>query len=53
MPFKDGKYEHESGFTILVKDGQVMISPVHPISLRASEIFDTSKWKEVNDGSIE
>lgn len=39
MPFKSGTYEHESGLTI-------MVSPNHPLSLRLSELFDTSKWKK-------
>ena len=46
MPFKDGTYQHETGFIILVKDGTVMLSPNRPLSLRLSELFDSSKWKE-------
>lgn len=30
MPFKDGTYQHESGFVVMVKDGVVMLSPNHP-----------------------
>ena len=48
MPFKDGTYEHESGFTIMVIDGKIMLSPNHPLSLKLSEMFDTTKWKEVS-----
>lgn len=45
MPFKSGTYEHESGFTIMVtEEGTIMVSPNHPLSLRLSELFDTSKW---------
>lgn len=47
MPFKDGTYQHTSGFTIMVQNGVVMLSPNHPMSLRLSELFDTTKWKEV------
>lgn len=47
MPFKDGIYHHESGFTVMVNNGVVMLSPNHPLSIRLSELFDTSKWKEV------
>lgn len=47
MPFKDGIYRHESGFTIMVNNGVVMLTPSHPLSVRLSELFDTSKWKEV------
>lgn len=47
MPFKDGRYEHTSGFTIVVIGGEVMLSPTHPMALRLSELFDKSKWKEV------
>lgn len=46
MPFKDGTYIHESGFTMKVENGVVMLSPNHPLSIRLSELFDTSKWKE-------
>lgn len=47
MPFKDGTYKHECGFIITIVYGTVMISPNHPLSLRLSELFDTTKWKEV------
>lgn len=47
MPFKDGTYQHESGFTIMVVSGIIMISPDHPLSLRLSELFDTNKWSEI------
>lgn len=45
MLFNEGTYKHESGFIIKVdENGLVMLSPDHPLSLRLSEIFDTSKW---------
>lgn len=47
MPFKDGIYRHESGFAIMVNNGVVMVTPSHPLSIRLSELFDTSKWKEI------
>lgn len=47
MPFKDGTYKHEAGFTIMVVSGITMISPDHPLSLRLSEIFDPNKWLEI------
>lgn len=47
MPFKDGVYMHETGFTVMIKDGMAMLSPNHPLSLRLSELFDSNKWKEV------
>lgn len=47
MPFKDGTYQHETGFIIMVKNGAVMLTPNHPLSMRISELFDSSKWKEV------
>lgn len=46
IPFKDGTYQHESGFIITVLNGTVMISPDHPLSLRLSELLDSTKWKE-------
>lgn len=47
MLFNDGTYRHESGFTIVVVQGNVMISPNHPLSLRLSELFDKSKWEKI------
>lgn len=47
MPFKNGKYKHENGFTIIVSNNEVLVSPNHPLTLRISELFDASKWKEV------
>ena len=47
MPFKDGTYKHEAGFTIMVVSGIIMISPDYPLSLRLSELFDTDKWSEI------
>ena len=48
MPFKDGTYQHESGFVVMVKDDEVMLSPNHPLSMRLSELLDSKKWSEVN-----
>lgn len=48
MLFNDGTYRHESGFTIIVVQGNVMISPNHPLSLRLSELFDKSKWEKIS-----
>lgn len=48
MPFKDGTYKHENGFTVMVKDSVVMLSPDHPLSLRLSELFDSKKWTKVD-----
>lgn len=47
MPFKDGTYQHESGFIVMIQNGVVMLSPNHPLSMRLAELFDTTKWKEV------
>ncbi len=49
MPFKDGLYQHETGFTVLIKDETVMLSPNHPLSMRLSELFDSKKWRIVNE----
>lgn len=47
MLFHDGTYQHENGFIIFVIDGKVMLSPDHPLSMRLSDIFDTSKWQKI------
>jgi hypothetical protein len=49
MPFKDGKYLHKRGFTLIIHNGIIMLSPNHPLSLRLSELFDSSMWEEVID----
>lgn len=49
MLFKEGTYNHEDGFTIMVtEDGKIMLSPNHPISLRLSLLFDTTKWTKIS-----
>lgn len=49
MPFKSGTYKHEEGFTIMVtEDGVIMLSPNHPLSLRLSALFDTTKWSKIS-----
>lgn len=49
MPFKAGTYKHEEGFTIMVtEDGVIMLSPNHPLSLRLSVLFDTTKWTKIS-----
>ena len=52
MPFKDGIYQHESGFVVMVKDGAIMLSPNHPLSMRLSELFDVKKWKKSIDYEV-
>lgn len=48
MPFTVGTYKHEEGFTIMVtEDGVIMLSPNHPLSMRLSSLFDTSKWTKI------
>lgn len=48
MPFTDGKYRHSSGFTILVNNGEVMLSTGHPLSMRLSDLFDVTKWEKIS-----
>ena len=48
MLFKAGTYKHEEGFTIMVTDGTIMLSPNHPLSLRLSVLFDTTKWTKIS-----
>nr|DAH96114.1 MAG TPA: hypothetical protein [Bacteriophage sp.] len=49
MPFKEGTYKHEEGFTIMVtEDGVIMLSPNHPLSMRLSVLFDVTKWRRIS-----
>lgn len=49
MPFKEGTYKHEEGFTIMVaEDGVIMLSPNHPLSIRLSVLFDVTKWRRIS-----
>ena len=46
--FEKGLYIHEEGFTVLVtEDGNIMLSPDHPLSMRLSELFNAEKWTRV------
>lgn len=48
MLFKDGTYRHETGFTVMIdKDGQVMLSPNHPMSIKLKDMFDSTQWTKV------
>lgn len=53
MPFTQGTYKHESGFTLLVNDEGIFLSPEHPMSLRLSVLFDSTKWTQVEDEAAE
>lgn len=48
MPFKDGTYKHEKGFTIKVENGTVYVSPDAPLSLRLSELFNPKLWEVID-----
>ena len=49
MPFTVGTYKHEEGFTIMVtEEGVIMLSPNHPLSMRLSALFDTTKWTKIS-----
>ena len=48
MPFKAGTYKHEEGFTaMLTEDGIIMLYTNHPLSLKLSLLFDTTKWTKI------
>lgn len=48
MLFKEGTYRHETGFTVMIdKDGQVMLSPNHPTSIKLKDMFDSTQWTKV------
>lgn len=47
--FKDGTYKHKSGFVIVVTNGEIMLSPNHPLSMRLSELFNVDSWERVGD----
>lgn len=46
MPFKDGLYKHADGFYVEVKNGLTLVSPGAPMSIRLSDLFDSTKWTE-------
>lgn len=49
MPFNEGTYKHENGFTIMItSNGVIMLSPNHPNSMKLSELFDTTKWDKID-----
>lgn len=48
MLFKEGTYRHETGFTVTIdKDGQVMLSPNHPMSIKLKDMFSSKQWTKV------
>lgn len=51
MPFKDGIFQHELGFTLYITNGQVYINGNWPLSVRITDIINTKKWREIKDGS--
>lgn len=48
--FKQGVWQHESGFIITVKSGVVYASTNIPLAIRTKDIFDFSKWKKLKGG---
>jgi uncharacterized membrane protein YfbV (UPF0208 family) len=51
MPFKDGMYKHELGFTVLVQDGKAFLNGHWPLSVRLTDLFDEKKWRVIENGS--
>lgn len=50
MPFKDGMYKHELGFTVLVQDGKAFLNGHWPLSVRLTDLFDEKKWRVIENG---
>ena len=47
MPFKEGTYRHEDGWTIYVSDGKIFISPDAPAFVNVKDFFNPEKWTRV------
>lgn len=55
MPFKNGTWEHTSGFVIVVDSAadepiRILITPSHPMTLTIADFFDLSKWSAYTSG---
>lgn len=46
--FNDGDYVHENGTCVHIQDGKVYYAPGAKLAMRLDEIFDSTKWKEVD-----
>ena len=51
MPFRDGMFKHELGFTVLIQNSQAFLNGHWPLSVRVADLFDEKKWKEIENGS--
>lgn len=50
MPFKEGTYQHEAGFKIMVtEDGTIFLSPDAPAFVNMKDFFDPDKWTKINE----
>ena len=48
MMFKEGIYQHETGFKIQVNaDGTIFLSPDTPAFVNIKDFFDTEKWTKI------
>ena len=48
MMFKEGIYEHETGFKVNVtKDGTIYLSPDTPAFVNIKDFFDLEKWTKI------
>ena len=48
MMFKEGIYQHETGFKISVtEDGAIYLSPDTPAFVNIKDFFDTDKWTKI------
>lgn len=47
MPFKEGTYRHEKGFTVLIRNGAIFVSPDAPKFIDIKDFFDPDKWTRV------
>lgn len=49
MPFKEGTYQHEKGFSVLIKNGAIYVSPDAPKFIDIKDFFDANKWTRIVD----
>ena len=47
MPFKEGTYKHEDGWTVYINDGMIFVSPDAPVFVNIKDFFNPEKWTRI------
>lgn len=45
--FNEGKYKHKDGYTLLISNGDIFLTPSAPMSFKAEDVFTSDNWTEI------